>query len=40
MERDKREWTPPQVRPLTNAGSRADQADVPAENGFVSGGPN
>jgi hypothetical protein len=30
---DKRQWTPPEVRPLTETGSRADQQDVAAQNG-------
>jgi hypothetical protein len=29
----KRRWAAPQVRPITDAGSRADQRDVPVANG-------
>ncbi len=29
----KRVWTAPEVRPITEAGSRADQRDVPPANG-------
>jgi hypothetical protein len=33
MEPTKRQWTAPAAKPITEAGSRADQRDVPPENG-------
>jgi hypothetical protein len=36
----KREWSQPETRPLTEAGSRADVEDVPVPNGVISNAPN
>ena len=36
----KREWSLPESRPLTEAGGRADVADVRAPNGVVSNPAN
>jgi hypothetical protein len=34
MERSKRDWTRPEVRPLTREGSQADVRDVAVPNGI------
>jgi len=34
----KRAWSAPQVRPLTDSGSRADVPDLPVQNGLSGGG--
>ncbi len=33
MEPTKRQWTAPAAKPITEAGSRADERDVPPANG-------